>query len=125
MNSKFILLIIGFVLGIFTASFYYLYLNFQNKTSPVSQVQNNVVDHSMHMMNGMPSMNSMMKEYTDIEYLNLMIIHHQDALDMAQRALVSSTNVFIKNLSENIIATQTKEINDMKIEIDKIINQDR
>lgn len=125
MNTKFVLLIIGFVLGLFTSSFYYLYINFENKINPNSIITNNSVDHSQHIMNGMPSMNSMMKEYTDLEYLNLMIIHHQDALDMAQRALVSSTNVFIKNLSENIIATQTKEINDMKIEIDKIINQDK
>jgi len=70
-------------------------------------------------------MNSMMKEYSDLEYLNLMIIHHQDALDMAQRALISSSNNFIKNLSQNIISSQSKEINDMKIEIDKIINQNK
>ncbi len=123
MNNKFVLLILGFVLGIFTASFYYLYTNFQLKNAP--QVPANTMDHSQHMMNGMPSMNSMMKEYSDLEYLNLMIIHHQDALDMAQRAIISSSNTFIKNLSQNIISSQSKEINDMKIEIDKIINQDK
>jgi uncharacterized protein (DUF305 family) len=123
MKNKFVLLILGFVLGIFTASFYYLYTNFQIKN--FTQVPSNTMDHSQHMMNGMPSMNSMMKEYSDLEYLNLMIIHHQDALDMAQRALISSSNNFIKNLSENIISSQSKEINSMKIEIDKIINQNK
>jgi uncharacterized protein (DUF305 family) len=123
MKNKFVLLILGFVLGIFTASFYYLYTNFQIKN--FTQVPSNTMDHAQHMMNGMPSMNSMMKEYSDLEYLNLMIIHHQDALDMAQRALISSSNNFIKNLSENIISSQSKEINSMKIEIDKIINQNK
>jgi len=123
MNNKFVLLILGFVLGLFTASFYYLYTNFQNQNN--SQVTPLAMDHSQHMMNGMPSMNAMMKEYTDLEYLNLMIIHHQDAVDMAQRAVISSSNNFIKTLSQNIISSQSKEINDMKIEIDKIINQDK
>jgi uncharacterized protein (DUF305 family) len=124
--NKSVLLILGFVLGIFTSSFVYLYISYQQKTSPLAGTPaNNIMDHSQHMMNGMPSMNSMMKEYSDLEFLNLMIIHHQDALDMSQRALVSSTNQFIKNLSENIISSQTKEINEMKIEIDKIINQNK
>lgn len=125
MKGKLALIIIGFVLGIFASSFVYLYISFQQKVSPLAGTTPQVMDHSQHMMNGMPSMNSMMKEYSDLEYLNLMIIHHQDALDMAKRALVSSSNNFIRTLSDNIISTQSKEINDMKIEIDKIINQNR
>jgi uncharacterized protein (DUF305 family) len=125
MNNKIILLSIGFALGIISSTFIYMYLNLQEQNSSINLVNNNEVDHSQHSMNGMPSMNSMMKEYTDLEYLNLMIIHHQDALDMAQRALVNSTNQFIRQLSNNIISSQSKEINDMKIEIDKIINQER
>lgn len=121
MNNKFVLLILGFVLGLFTASFYYLYTNFQNLNKTGSNTA--AMDHSQHMMNGMPSMNSMMKEYNDIEYLNLMIIHHQDGVDMAQRAVAGTNNTFVKTLSKNIISAQTKEINEMKIEIDKIINQ--
>jgi uncharacterized protein (DUF305 family) len=120
MNQKIVLLILGFILGLFSASFYFLnYLG----SNPAENTSINLVDHSNHLMQGMPSMNSMMTEYSDLEYLNLMIIHHQDALDMAQRALVGSTNNFIKSLSENIISTQSKEITEMKSEIDKIINQ--
>lgn len=122
MNNKFVLLILGFVLGIFTSSFVYLFLNFQQKNQTPT-ANNQMMDHSSHMMNGMPSMNSMMKEYSDLEYLNLMIIHHQDGVDMAKRALVQSSNDFIRKLSSDIINAQTKEINEMKIEIDKIINQ--
>jgi uncharacterized protein (DUF305 family) len=124
MNNKIVLLIIGFVFGLFVASFVYLFINYQQKTSqPIAQ--NTIVDHSQHMAQGMPSMNSMMKEYSDLEYLNLMIVHHQDALDMAERALAGSSNEFVKVLSNNIIKSQSKEINDMKIEIDKIINQNK
>lgn len=125
MNGKAVLIIIGFVLGLFTSTFVYLYISYQQKVSPMAGTPVQMMDHSQHMMNGMPSMNSMMKEYSDLEYLNLMIIHHQDGVDMAQRALVSSTNSFIKKLSQDIISAQTKEINDMKIEIDKIINQNK
>lgn len=125
MNNKIVLLGLGFVLGLFVGSFAYLYSNYQQKTSQAVSQVNNLMDHSQHMAQGMPSMNSMMKQYSDLEYLNLMIVHHQDALDMAQRAIVGTSNQFIKDLSNNIIKSQSKEINDMKIEIDKIINQNR
>lgn len=117
MNIKYILLVIGFVMGILTSTFVYLFINYSNQTSN----QNDAMDHSQHMMNGMPSMNSMMKEYSDVEYLNLMIIHHQDALDMANRAIEQSKNEFIQTLSKNIISSQSKEITDMRTEIQKII----
>jgi uncharacterized protein (DUF305 family) len=125
MNNKVVLLILGFVLGLFVALFGYLYMTYQQKTSQAVSQVTDMTDHSGHMAQGMPSMNSMMKQYSDLEFLNLMIVHHQDALDMAQRALVGSSNNFIKELSNNIIKSQSKEINDMKIEIDKIINQNR
>lgn len=118
MISKYILLIIGFVMGLFVASFIYLYINFSSKNT---ETNTNSMDHSNHMMNGMPSMNSMMKAYSDTEYLSLMIIHHQDALDMAKRALENTKNDFVKTLSENIISSQSKEINDMRNELQKIV----
>ena len=103
MNNKYVLLIIGFVLGLFTSSFIFLYYNFQQRIASVPVNNSENIDHSQHMAGGMPSMNSMMKEYTDLDYLNLMIIHHQDAVDMSKRALVNSSNSFIRQLSNTII----------------------
>lgn len=120
MKGKLILLILGFVLGLFASSFIYLFRNFQQKTQPVSN------NFSAQPNSNIPSSkNSFMIQYSDIQFLNLMIVNHQEAVQMAQRAIVGSTNDFIKNLSESIISTQSKEINNMKIEIDKIVNQNK
>jgi uncharacterized protein (DUF305 family) len=121
MNNKYLLLILGFALGIFTSSMVYFYISFIQKTSISTSIQ--LSDESMsEPTKNIHSMNDMMKEYSDLEFLNLMIIHHQDAIDMSQRALINSNNQFIRNLSQSIINVQKKEINEMKIEIDKIIN---
>jgi uncharacterized protein (DUF305 family) len=51
-----------------------------------------------------------------------MIIHHQDALDMANNALSNSKNEFIRNLSQEIIKTQSREIISMKEELKNVGN---
>jgi len=118
LKNKLVFMLLGFVFGIFTSSFVYFYINFKNNMS--SQVNDPVVmDHSGHSM---PMMNSMMKNYNDLEYLNLMIIHHNDALEMADRAIKNSSNKFILELSKNIISSQSKEISEMKVEMEKIVN---
>lgn len=111
-----VLLLLGFVLGIFTSYGYSLTTSNQQ---PLLQSEKNI--HENHLMGGMPSMNSMMATYSDLEYLRLMIIHHQDALDMAERALKGSTNEFVRTLSENIIKSQSAEITDMKNEMTNIV----
>ena len=118
LKNKLVFMLLGFVFGIFTSTFIYFYINFKNNTS--SQVNDPVImDHSGHSM---PMMNSMMKNYNDLEYLNLMIIHHNDALEMADRAITNSSNKFILELSKNIISSQSKEISEMKVEMEKIVN---
>ncbi|NBO22937.1 DUF305 domain-containing protein [bacterium] len=114
-----VLLILGFVLGIFTSYGYSLSTSNQTSNNNINNQNTNI--HANHMMNGMPSMNAMMVTYSDLEYLRLMIIHHQDALDMAQRALKDSKNQFVLTLSENIIKTQSAEIEDMKNEMTNIV----
>ena len=70
----------------------------------------------------MMSMSSMLTNYSDLEFLNLMIIHHNDALDMADKALRNSSDKFILELSKNIISTQSQEIEQMKAQMEKIVN---
>ena len=114
-----VLLILGFVLGIFTSYGYSLSTSNQASNNNINNQNTNI--HASHMMNGMPSMNAMMVTYSDLEYLRLMIIHHQDALDMAQIDLKESSNQFVLTLSENIIKTQSAEIEDMKNEMTNIV----
>lgn len=112
-SPKITFLILGFVFGIFTSSFIYLWINFKNKNeAPVADT--NI--HSMH------SMSNSLKTYNDLDYLNMMILHHSDALTMADEALRKSTNKFILTLSKNIISSQSEEIKDMKTEMENIIN---
>ena len=112
-NGKILFMVLGFVLGIFTSTFIYLYINFKNQAVPVT-----TQPHQMQMM----SMSSMLTNYSDLEFLNLMIIHHNDALDMADKALRNSSDKFILELSKNIISTQSQEIEKMKAQMEKIVN---
>jgi len=50
----------------------------------------------------------------DKVFLSEMIVHHQGAIDMAVLAKQSAKHDEIKKLADEIIAAQTKEINDMK-----------
>jgi uncharacterized protein (DUF305 family) len=54
------------------------------------------------------------REPFDRAFIDAMIPHHQSAIDMARVALESSDNPMIKELAENIISAQQKEIEQMK-----------
>lgn len=65
----------------------------------------------------MSNMSSMLVGKTgddfDKAFINGMIEHHQDAIDMAKMADVQASHQEIKDLSRDIIDAQQKEINDM------------
>ena len=48
-------------------------------------------------------------EQKDQEFLKMMITHHEHAIYEAQEILLSTHNPAVRQLAENIIATQTKE----------------
>lgn len=50
----------------------------------------------------------------DRMFLANMIAHHQGAVDMANLALTSAKHQEIKDMANNIISAQTKEIGDMQ-----------
>lgn len=65
------------------------------------------------------SMNSMMhglENTTDFDkaFLNEMITHHQGAINMAERAKTSAKREEIKDMADDIISAQSKEIEMMK-----------
>lgn len=68
-----------------------------------------------HTMRGM-GMNLQGKIGDDFDksFLNEMIIHHQGAVIMAELAKKNANHQEIKNLSDQIISAQNKEIADMK-----------
>jgi uncharacterized protein (DUF305 family) len=74
----------------------------------------------MNKMNA--GMEKMMKDmhslgYTgnpDIDFLAMMIPHHEGAIEMARLVLIYGTDPLVRKLAEDIIATQRVEIETMK-----------
>ena len=50
----------------------------------------------------------------DQSFLQEMIPHHQEAVDSSNQILQTTTNPELKTFAQNVIITQTKEINEMK-----------
>ncbi|MBD2103066.1 DUF305 domain-containing protein [Leptolyngbya sp. FACHB-261] len=75
-------------------------------TMPMSQEQM----QSM-MMNG--DLGPANAQY-DLRFINLMLPHHEGAVVMAQEALSKSQRPEVKRLAQSIIASQQREINQMK-----------
>lgn len=74
----------------------------------------------MNEMNA--GMEKMMKDmhspgYTgnpDVDFLTMMIPHHEGAIEMARLVLIYGTDPLVRKLAEDIIATQRVEIETMK-----------
>ncbi len=62
---------------------------------------------------GMGNMADMMSN-VDRHFIEMMVPHHQDAIDMADLALQKATRPEIKTLAENIKRTQTLEVAQMR-----------
>ena len=56
-------------------------------------------------------------EYTgnpDVDFLAMMIPHHEGAVEMARLVLIHGTDPMVRKLAEDIISSQTSEIQAMK-----------
>lgn len=84
-----------------------------NKDDDKSEVVNSSV--SVNMDSDMYKMYSALNgEYYDRMFIANMIAHHQGAVDMAELALTSAKHQEIKDMANNIISAQTKEIDEME-----------
>jgi uncharacterized protein (DUF305 family) len=74
-------------------------------------------DNASHSMEGMATMNDELNglagDTFDRKFLELMIVHHQGAIDMAAPAEKNAYHQEIKDLAKTIIATQQQEIDKM------------
>ena len=68
---------------------------------------------SMTTMMGSMSAMKMTGDF-DLDFANMMIPHHQSAVDMAQEYLPKAKDEKIKTMAQNIIAAQKKEIDELK-----------
>ena len=115
----------GVILGIFIARYAvntqnYPMMNMMGMGGMIQRTQTSMMgDQGMQGM-GM-SMNQMSStlatlrgEDFDRMFITLMIDHHQGAIDMAELALSNSEKEELKNLANDIISAQTKEIEMMQ-----------
>ncbi len=79
-------------------------------------------DHSQHSMAMMQTMDAMMQRTNalqmtgdpDVDFANMMIEHHQGAIDMSEVEIKSGTDAQMKTMAEKIIAAQKTEISQMR-----------
>src|SRR3989344_4943717 len=71
-------------------------------------------DESMSMEGMVEALEAKTGDDFDKEFTGLMIEHHQGAIDMANEARVNAKHSEIKELADDIISAQTKEIEMMQ-----------
>jgi uncharacterized protein (DUF305 family) len=79
----------------------------------------NMTDHSaMGVENDMAGMTDQLKDLSgdtfDKKFLELMILHHQSAIDMSRPAAKNAQHQEVKTLAQAFINAQTKEIQQMQ-----------
>lgn len=78
-------------------------------------MQNGASDGMDMMMTDMnASLRGKSGDAFDREFIAQMIVHHQGAIDMARLALAQAEHQEIKDLAEDIISAQTREIGQME-----------
>ncbi|MEK7096197.1 MAG: DUF305 domain-containing protein [Patescibacteria group bacterium] len=115
--------VIGLLVGIIITGFAagYAVNNNQQGTMRMMGMSSQIIDRmypSGHEQMSMAEMSAQLKNKSgddfDKAFIEMMIAHHQGAIDMAQLADGRVQHDEIKKLSEAVIETQTKEINDMQ-----------
>lgn len=114
-NNTWVLVIAGIILGLVVG-----YMIKSNNGSGMHVMPNGEImaNEPLDMSHAMDSMMSELHGKTgddfDKAFLKEMIVHHEGAVMMAELALKSAKHEEIKNLSNEIISAQKKEIADMK-----------
>ena len=124
MNRESILYaIIGLLVGVVIAGFTAAYAVNNNHNGMMRMMGMHTTTDNQGMMSNenmaMGEMTNMLKNKTDDDFdkafVEQMIIHHQGAIDMAKLAQTNSKHDEVKNLANNILSAQSKEIDMMQI----------
>ena len=84
----------------------------RNNTAPASRFEADMDTGMARMMQDMHGSN-----YTgnpDKDFLSMMIPHHEGAVDMARLVLIHGRDPLVRQIAEDIIASQTVEIAAMR-----------
>src|SRR5437870_2561279 len=87
------------------------------KTEAITPASNSSMNHNMAGMS-MSAMNDELKDKSgdafDKAFIEMMIAHHQGAIDMANAAKANAKHSEIKAMADDIITAQTRESEQMK-----------
>lgn len=72
------------------------------------------MDMSGDMVEMQRKLQGLSGEAYDKEFLKLMVLHHEQAVEMSQSAATNAKHQEVKDLASTVIATQTTEIEQMK-----------
>lgn len=110
MNQTFIAAIVALLIG-FGGGYYVA-----GSATPASSTH--VMSDGSTMSNSMADMTAALQGKTgdafDKAFIEEMIVHHEGAVAMAQQALASAKHDEIKQMAQEIIAAQTREITTMR-----------
>lgn len=109
--------VIGLVVGVLLTGFVIGGENKEMKNSKMETSTKNTQMNSGSMMSGEDMMNQLKGktgEEFDKAFLSQMIVHHESAIKMATEAKMKAKRDEIKNLANDIISAQEKEISQMK-----------
>lgn len=109
MNSTVITAIIALIIGFGGG-----YLIANNKTSPTAHVMPDGSSMSNTMANMTAGLEGKTGDEFDKAFIQEMIIHHEGAVSMAQQALQQAKHSEIKEIAQDIIDAQTREITTMR-----------
>lgn len=86
----------------------------QSKNQGMMQMHEMMNDDDMSMSGMVEALKDKTGEDFDKEFVSQMIVHHQGAIDMAKLVEQNAFHKEIKDLANDIITAQTKEINMMR-----------
>ena len=115
--------IIGLLVGVVIAGFTAAYAVNNNHNGMMRMMGMHTTTDNQGMMSNedmaMGEMTNMLKNKTgddfDKAFIEQMIIHHQGAIDMAKLAQNNAKHDEVKNLANDILSAQSKEIDMMQI----------
>lgn len=116
MNKNTILAVIfGLVVGVGgTLGVSAMTSNNEPKQATTTQQQTSTDNSSMSMADMTKQLEGLSGDAYDKAFMEMMIKHHQSAIDMAKLSETRAKNQEIKTLSQNIISAQEKEISEMQ-----------
>jgi len=106
--------VIGLLLGVIIAAFASTYAVNNSHGDMMNEMMNMHSGSNMSMDNMVSSLQGISGDDFDEAFITQMISHHQGAIDMANLAKQNAKHDEIKNLADDIVSAQTKEISQMK-----------